>query len=194
MPVDRMRELKDDPFYAMIREYDRCIIEYFIMATDACYRGLPSHRDAVWSAMLKAGERSLEEDPGLPPWTCEMEKAQAQPTDTGSFLFAPRILQIEKTGQRLYDCDCNYPDSRGHIPYWYAFMETPHRTGYKPEDFHRVNDVLFPKGTGRLIVYEWTTDWSDYFDDGHEWWGAACWSVYDPLLNRYVVLLASTTD
>ena len=60
--------------------------------------------------------------------------------------------------------------------------------------FRKVNSALFPEGTDELEVYEWTTDWSNYFDDGHEWWGAACWSVYDKNMNRYVVIMASATD
>ena len=45
-----------------------------------------------------------------------------------------------------------------------------------------------------LEIYEWTTDWSDYFDAGYEWYGACCWSVYDRSMNRYVVMLVSATD
>ena len=45
-----------------------------------------------------------------------------------------------------------------------------------------------------LEIYEWTTDWSDYFDAGHEWYGACCWSVYDRSMDRYVVMLVSATD
>jgi hypothetical protein len=47
---------------------------------------------------------------------------------------------------------------------------------------------------GIQTIYEWTTDWSDYYDDGHEWYGACCWSIYDGSVNRYVVLLVSATD
>ncbi len=32
------------------------------------------------------------------------------------------------------------------------------------------------------------------FDDGHEWWGTACWSVYDKCMNRYTVIMAGATD
>ena len=67
-------------------------------------------------------------------------------------------------------------------------------SGYGPDDFRKVNAALFPLGTDGLEVYEWTTDWSNLFDDGHEWWGAACWSVYDKRMDRYVVMLASETD
>ena len=60
--------------------------------------------------------------------------------------------------------------------------------------FRRVNRALFPHGTEHLIVLAWTTDWSDYFDEGHEWWGAGCWTVYDALAERCAVILASATD
>lgn len=44
-----------------------------------------------------------------------------------------------------------------------------------------------------LGVYEWSTDWSDYFDAGHEWRETSCWSIYDTHLKRYVVIMASAT-
>ena len=80
------------------------------------------------------------------------------------------------------------------VPYWYAVMEPVHGRRNKPEDFRKVNEVLFPNGTDELDIYEWTTDWSDLFDAGHEWYGACCWSVYDKALSRYVVMLVSATD
>ena len=43
-------------------------------------------------------------------------------------------------------------------------------------------------------MYEWTTDWSDYFDEGREWWGTLCLTVYDKTLGRFAVILASATD
>lgn len=33
-----------------------------------------------------------------------------------------------------------------------------------------------------------------FFDDGHEWYGACCWSIYDKSMYRYVVMLVSATD
>ena len=61
--------------------------------------------------------------------------------------------------------------------------------------YYEANDVaFFPNGTGDLEVYEWTTDWSDCFDEGHEWWGALCLTVYDKTLDRFAVIMASATD
>ena len=75
-----------------------------------------------------------------------------------------------------------------------GLKEPPQWFDAKPDDFRRVNDALFPEETDALEVYEWTTDWSNYFDAGHEWWGTACWSIYDPHLDRFAVLFASATD
>ena len=83
---------------------------------------------------------------------------------------------------------------KGKLNYREAFLYPPHRVGYTGKDFVRVNAALFPNGTDGLEVYEWDTDWSDYFDDGHEWWGALCLTVYDKTLERFVIITASATD
>lgn len=82
----------------------------------------------------------------------------------------------------------------GKLNYRKAFLYPPHQNGYTGKDFVRVNAALFPNGIDGLEVYEWTTDWSDYFDDGHEWWGALCLTVFDRTLDRFVVIMASATD
>ncbi len=201
-----MRELTDDPFYGVVRRYDRCVIDYCLMEDDAPHRGLQSHRDAVLFAMRRAVERSIENKRNagimwgrevadvLEPWSYDMDKAEAVHADAAAFLYVPGILRTDRNGTVFYDCAWESDNSGGMIPYWYAFLETPHGTAYTPDDFRWVNAALFPQGTDRLEVCEWSTDWSDYFDAGHEWWGAACWSVYDPHAGRYAVLLASSTD
>ena len=80
------------------------------------------------------------------------------------------------------------------LNYRKAFLCPPHKNTYNDADFERVNNVLFPGGTDGLEVYRWTTDWSEYFDDGHEWWGVLCLTVYDKSLDRFVVIMASATD
>ena len=200
-----MRELLNDPFYELIEHYPRCGIDYCLIESNTPYQGFPSHKDAVQFAALKVIERDIEEQQAELkhgeevheeplPWTLDIEKAQAHQIDADTLLHVPEILRTNRVGQRLYDCELPDPLKGEQIPYWYAFWETPHRSGYGPDDFRKVNAALFPEGTDGLEVYEWTTDWSNLFDDGHEWWGAACWSVYDKRLDRYVVMLASETD
>ena len=201
-----MRELINDSFYKLIEKYDRCIIDYCLIGDDAPYRGERSHKDAVLFAMIKVIERDIDaqlkdeikcsgasrDEPF--PWNLDIGKAKAHRIDPEKLLHVPEILRTDNVGRKFYDC--GLPDYlKGEpIPYWYAFWETPFISGYGPDEFRKVNSALFPEGTDELEVYEWTTDWSNYFDDGHEWWGAACWSVYDKNMNRYVVIMASATD
>ena len=198
-----MRELTQDPFYELIgKEYDRCVIDYCLVESEFPYSGMESHREAVLFAMTKVVERCLEDDRAseeevagdLFPRSLDFEKAQAHLIDPNEFLFTPTIMRKVKGGPVVYDRKNPDVDAGEQIPYWYAFLEPPQWFDATPDDFRRVNDALFPKGTDKLEVYEWTTDWSDYFDDGHEWWGTACWSVYDARLNRFAVLFASATD
>ncbi len=79
-------------------------------------------------------------------------------------------------------------------PYWNLFLVPPHKTNYKIEDFIKINNILFPKGKNNLEIYDWNVEWSNYFDDGLEWWSAAAISIYDKSLNRYIIILASSTD
>lgn len=201
-----MRELLQDPFYALMETYDRCVIDYCLIEDDTPYLGYRSHKDAVLFAMLKVIERYIEEQLKSEfnysgkvhdepfPWNLDIGKARAHRIDSAALLHIPKILRTDRIGQRFYDCAYPDPLKGEQIPYWYAFWETPHTSGYGPDTFRKVNSVLFPQGTDELEVYEWTTDWSNYFEDGHEWWGTACWSVYDKRMNRYAVILASTTD
>ena len=206
LQVIRMRELTSDPFYELIGKYDRCIIDYCLIEDDTPHQGKRSHRDAVLFAMLKVIERYIDtqlkeevaycgearDEPF--PWCLDMGRAQAHQIDSAELLQVPKVLREDRAGLRVYDCGFPDPLKGEQIPYWYAFWETPHASGYGPDDFRKVNSVLFPEGTDELEVYEWTTDWSNYFDAGHEWWGTACWSVYDGRMGRYVVIMAETTD
>lgn len=191
-----MRELLHDPFYELIEHYPRCGVEYCLIEADAPHQGYRSHKDAVLFAALKVIERDVDEqlrDEPF-PWSLDMEKARARQIEVDALLHVPEVVRTDRVGQRHYDCELPDPLKGEQIPYWYAFWETPHPSGYGPDDFRRVNAALFPEGADELEVYEWTTDWSNLFDDGHEWWGAACWSVYDSRMGRYVVMIASETD
>ncbi|WP_179008826.1 hypothetical protein [Winogradskyella forsetii] len=46
----------------------------------------------------------------------------------------------------------------------------------------------------KIEILKWNTDCSNYFDDGKEWWGTHFWTVYNPIKNYYIGILASDTD
>ncbi len=165
-----------EAFCRMIAEYPCIVCDYcFVNAENQYaksknvfpYRGVDSHRFA-----LECAARELFEDGGK--WSYDTKKAKCRKLKSKA-LFAP-------TG------------SDNWLNYRTAFLCPPHGNSYTDSDFERVNAVLFPGGTESLEVYRWTTDWSEYFDEGHEWGGALCLTVYDSALDRFVVIMASATD
>ncbi len=160
----------EDPFYRLLAEYPDLAVDYCIVKQDGRYLGYESHRTALKTAWRT---RFAAEEDGE-PW-------QGNPN-----LAAGKRITVDE----LFSPD--YRD--GELNYRKAFLYPPHRNSYSGRDFVRVNAALFPEGTDRLEVYAWTTGWSDYFDDGHEWWGALCLTVYDDSLGRFAVIMASATD
>ena len=81
------------------------------------------------------------------------------------------------------------------MTYWGAFSDQPYPTTYSKEDFYKINDLLFPiQFRNELEIYIWNDEFSNYFDDGKDWWGTALWSVYDKQMNRFVIIGASLSD
>ncbi|MBS7263215.1 MAG: hypothetical protein KIG36_06380 [Eubacteriales bacterium] len=148
------RVIYDDPAYGVINEYPDIVVEYCIVKNEH----IASGRNAHWYALMWAS-RELFFDGGEQIWSYGCGDAEGKRITADAFFAAAN----EKRGS-------NY---RG------AFLYPPHGGWLKNRDFDRVNAALFPNGTEGLEVYEWTTDWSEFFDDGHEWWGALCFTVYD---------------
>ena len=210
-----MNRIDNDPFYDFIKKYDPDSIyhfvgevDYHLLCDDKPYEGMRSHREALHFVFEWLVEQSIEDKENarsmfgdeladrLSPLVYDIGKAQPSPLDPQTFFYCPNIVKTDYYGNVWYDAgwvpnDENFGTT---VPYWYAVMEPVHGRRNKPEDFNEVNRVLFPNGTDALDIYEWTTDWSDFFDDGHEWYGACCWSVYDKTMSRYVVMLVSATD
>lgn len=210
-----MKIQDNDAFYEFIKRYDPNSeyhlvgeVSYHLLYDDKPYEGIGSHREAlrfVFDLLVKDSIEDKEKArimfgddvaDKMRPLVYDIDKAKPSPLDPQAFFYCPNIVRTDHYGNAFYDAawvpnDENFGTT---VPYWYALMEPIHGRRNKPEDFKKVNEVLFPNGTDALDVYEWTTDWSDFFDAGHEWYGACCWSVYDRTLNRYVIMLVSATD
>ena len=194
--IGDFRCIHDPLFSSVIDNYPLCILDYRILQCTQPSRGLASHREALRCAM--------RDIPDIPDSTRALQKDDATRID-------PSELFAEPPDAWAPGCSLpNGTETCDRIPYWYAFLEPPYPNlvqtrpacGSHPArrrkatvaDFRTVNKALFPQGTDDLEIYKWTTDWSPYFDDGHEWWGTGCWSVYDRRMKRYVVILASASD
>ena len=210
-----MRRIESDVFYDHIKQYDPDseyhfvgAVDYHLLCDDEPYEGVRSHREALRFLFDWLAEKSIEDIENarmmfgddladkLHPLTFDIDKAKSSPLDPREFFYCPNIVKIDYYGNVRYDAEWESNDENcgTSVPYWYALMEPVYGRRNKPEDFRKVNEALFPNGTDTLDIYNWTTDWSDFFDDGHEWYGACCWSVYDKTLCRYVVMLVSATD
>lgn len=168
---EESRIYPNDPFYSVIREYPAVVVDYMIVKTGLPYSGCQSHRSALFYACRRL---FFDKEDGEMMWSGSVDGAECRIIGKDE-LFAPCRDAVKLNYRR-------------------AFLHPPYETNYKNADFDRVNNALFPNGTDTLEVYEWTTDWSDYFDDGHEWWGTLCYTVYDKSLDRFVVIMASATD
>ena len=150
--------------------FDSLIAEYpdlvldYFIVKDEKYSGYSSHKRALKTAFYR-----LCED-----WSGDPDKAVCKGITAGNKFLS------ESNSDKL-----NYRK---------AFLSPPHGNSYNDSDFERVNAALFPNGTDTLEVYEWTADWSEYFDEGREWWGTLCLTVYDKTLDRFTVIMASATD
>lgn len=167
--AEATRVILDDPAYGVIGEYPDRAVEYCLVRNERAASGQNAHRLALIQA-----SRTLFFDGGKQIWCGDCGAAKGKKIAADAFFAAAN----EKRGS-------NY---RG------AFLYPPHGGWFRNADFDRVNAALFPNGTDGLEIYEWTTDWSDFFDDGHEWWGALCFTVYDRTLDRFAVIMASATD
>ena len=165
------RVIRDDPFYGLIDEYPDRAVEFCLVGRRQGAEGLEAHREALAQA---SRELFFDGEEKIWNYDCGRGSAEALKIDASSLFAAPKELRA-----------VNF---RG------AFMYPPQGGPFTEKDFERLIAALFPNGTEGLEVYEWTTDWSDYFDDGHEWWGALCFTVYDKSLDRFVVIMASATD
>ena len=163
-------ELTDDLFYKEYEKYQYCVLDYCIIKNNSTYNSIESHKEAVIFSMKK--------------W----KKKFKSDYDYDIFYNTEKMKATKINSKSFFD------NSLKNNSYCYLFLQPPHGTNYSINDFNRINKILFPNGFDGLEIYEWSTDWSNYFDDGLEWWGAKCVSIYDSKLNRFVVIGASATD
>lgn len=185
-----MKELINDPIYKKLgTEYDELLIDYILLEPDGKYMGEESHKAAVIAAIACLGTRERVGncyDRGA--FTLEPDKMRCEKTNVSDFFFEGN------NGWILPPEEIYIKESADKMNYWFAFSSPPYPTPYTVEDFRKINHMLFPVSQRDLEVYSWNDDFSDYFDDGKDWWGTAMWSVYDKAMQRYVVIGASLTD
>jgi len=82
--------------------------------------------------------------------------------------------------------------------YAYVFTDPPYGLRIKgaavQDLFDSINADLLPDlAAPATRIWKWPTDWSTFFDPGHEWWGSFLWTIAQE--HRAIMcIVASTTD
>lgn len=194
-----MTELADHEGYRLLtEEYDKCLLDYVILCADGTYRGEESHQEAVTAAfgLLNGRERiSNHRTRGGFRVFVKPEKMAAIPIPVEELFFIPEDMRRYKTRRDAYKPGAcwDWRTDTGRFCYGYAFLHPPYGVPYWIGDFERLNRALFPDRK-TLEVFCWNDAWSNYFEDGGDWWGTGCWSVYDRRRKTFVVIGASLSD
>ena len=178
----KMEELTNHVIYELLKnKYSRLALDYVIFSADE-YAGIGTHKNAVIKAFEIISKRYDDN------YDVTAEKMEATLSDIDDFLRLPDDDYYNRRTE--VNRGFSIPDI---IPYWYAFLEPPYTAHYLIGDFIEFNDILFPNKQ-EIEVYRWNDDFSNYFDDGKEWWGTGLWSAYDKSTGIIVIIGASITD
>ena len=164
-------EKDNDLFYSVYAKYNASVLDYCIIESNVPHLGEGSHKNAVVFAMGKFSKK-LNDEYDLVS-SCNANKLHS------SIISVDEFFSVKTSNSQSY---CN------------LFLNPPYGSNYTIKDFNKINAILFPDGKHHLEIRKWNDDWSNYFDDGREWWGTMCVSIYDSKMKRYVVICASATD
>ncbi|MBR5805391.1 MAG: hypothetical protein IKY30_01300 [Oscillospiraceae bacterium] len=185
-----MKELVEDNIYTTLAEkYDELLLDYVLISFDEEYCGKESHKRAVIEAISALNIRvRVGNSLNHPQFYVDEDKMYCTKCDIEDFFYDGNSSWETSGNTRIRK-------TPSHMTYWWAFFEPPYGVPYSKEDFRKINHSLFPaQFRSDLEIYSWNDDFSNYFEDGKEWWGTALWSVYDKWMNRFVIIGASLTD
>lgn len=188
-----------------------CAFDFLVLAPEASEAADEVlHRQAVdllfqhLKAQWLERHRQLTLDPRYtevapPTMSWDLSKAVAKPLDRDE---RARLMRIDKDDQHTYAL-------------YAAFCDPPYGTRFSDDTpqalFREWLDLLGLEDSTDVVVLSWVDNfnlnwtasdehdparepWSDYFDDGLEWWGVWCLSIWNPKRRTLAILAASTTD
>lgn len=133
----------------------------------------------------------------------DVDAARATPLDASAVIAAESFAPLHRV---VYTRDLAtvswfewFCQAFGDPPYTLHVADEAERASLFPR-FCRCTGLLPGEG---VVVLDWVGDpereperstWSDYFDDGKEWWGIWCFTVWNPRRRTLAVAIASQTD
>ncbi|WAJ38723.1 hypothetical protein OU800_05695 [Pseudomonas sp. GOM7] len=171
-----------------------CVFDFVVMTLDpSTMPGEAEHRQAlellfesiqeharIWQQKVIAQD-ARHANCHWPEWTTDLTKASSQPLTTGA------IRELSSEEGLL----CR------------AFRDPPYGTQLQVADFREWLQMLRLYPEEGMQVLDWVgnadaepqrSTWSDYFEDGKEWWGIWCLTLYNPRRRTLSALAASATD
>lgn len=113
-------------------------------------------------------------------------------------LYNEEVIKIKIHEEDIFGDQVSYTTFWGANDYQNAFFEPPHGLSGTFKDqrdlFERINEIIFMAEIEQIEIYSWSDGWSNYFDDGKEWWGTYYWTIYNRGRGIYTVIAGSTTD
>jgi hypothetical protein len=187
--------IPSDPLASLLTrlEQNGVVVDYFLFAPDDATSPVDAaHRSAATSGMSVIEARQI---------TINEERRRRfnhwrglDPSDSSFYSQRPCyrvVFDITKATAAEEHPESFLKD------YWRAFSDAPHGPSIAQPElaelFDEVNRLLF----GNLSdwsIRRWSTDWSNYFEAGLEWWGAYFWTLVSSDRRRAVVVGASSTD
>ncbi len=199
--------LKIEPpeeFQNLFREMDAadCVLEFDFFVDNQVRPIDESHYLVAKSFLQKCEEANREAEKNF-DWSDFPPHAHLKPFEWDESRLIGKLISFEEfIGTRapkpkeLSPTSWAIPNVDGLMT---AFFHPPYGIRGSPQSkmllFDRLIDALSgPSSYDALAIYSWDTSCSNYFDDGHEWWGAFFWTVSRKSDMIFIVVVASATD
>ena len=189
-----------DDFADLLVAFDAAggVLDYVLLESDSFEGGESLHREAAILGMSAIEDRIRERfrqdsEPGRTfqnqfHLESDPTRAVGRRVEFSEF-WGTDDVRWKPLGRHIW----KVPDANG---YKTAFFLPPHGLdGDRVEGlFDGINRVVLGDAPTKCEIYSWSTDWSNYFDDGLEWWGAFYWTVHQRGSRRVTVIAGSVTD
>ena len=197
-----LNDASDPALSSLLRRFDAAggVLDYVFLDGQNVAAPHPRHRAAAIAGMVEVDRR-------LERWA--LQKASAEfPVEK---FFRVRSDATKLMGKQVSFATFWGTDNVDPKPLGANALSIPNVDGYKTAFFHPPYGLHAPAGEQaalfaginryvlgpepeRAEIFSWSTDWSNYFDAGHEWWGAFYWTIQPADSQRMVVVGASSTD
>lgn len=199
----KMKEITSEigiaPLLARYREVGG-VLDYIFLEIESEKHAEQLHRNAALAGMVVIDGREAQ-------WAA----SQATPAYPIENFFRPHWDESKISGRRIdlaefwglddmepkrWNKDAySLPENEGYKrSFWYPPYTMDATEKEKLELFCEINKYVLGNDPKAAEIFAWSTDWSTYFDRGHEWWGAFYWTIR-PVGCAYIVVVgASASD